>query len=175
MSIGIVTDGNVGVGALAMRLAIQNKFKLAGFASRIYEEAKTSVDLDCGLERFVSSKVLLPDEHRSKITTKNIKICDVVIICRCSQYERFEFVENYARNKNRPVSDNEADAPFRHCLVVDFADAYNNTEGFALQISRFLRVHKPTRVFICGSIIVLNQERVMACLKAGIKSALSFA
>ena len=49
-----------------------------------------------------------------------------------------------------------------------------NTEDIAVDISTFLRRHRPKRLYVCGSAEIERGERLVAALNAGLKSAESF-
>jgi len=174
MSFAIVSDGELGVGSLVMRLAINLDMPLSGYASSLYQEAKTMADIECGLSRLVTERQLSASGHRKKISKLNVESADVTIVCASRWTPFFESLAGYTKaRKWEPVEFIET-PPFRPLLVLNFSERLQNPEGLAGEISVFLRLHRPKKIFICGSTVVVEREKLVASLVAGIKSAQSF-
>jgi hypothetical protein len=174
MSFAIVTDGELGVGVLVMRLASTLGMPLSGYATTLYAEAKTMVDIEVGLSRLVPDRPLSASAHRKKISKLNVESADVTIVCATRWTPFFDSLAGYTKmRKWQPVEFIDA-PPFRPLLVLNFAEKMQNPEGMAGDISDFLRLHRPKKIFICGSTVVVEREKLIATLVAGIKSAQSF-
>jgi hypothetical protein len=173
MNFKIVTDGEVGVGALVLQMAIKSDFSVSGVASPVYEASRSKADLELGLTRY-EKKFKSLSHHKEKVCRLNVDAADAVILV-VSKWNTFNSsLFGYTKTLEWRHVPRGNTVPAKPCLVLHCDNLLETTEDMAADISMFLRDHWPASVYICGAEDIMRRDRFVAALYAGLKSAESF-
>jgi hypothetical protein len=173
MNFKLVVDGDIGVGALVLQLALEHNFPVSGVASPIYEASNSNVDLECGLSRYVE-KIKSYPKHKEKVHRLNVENSQATVLIVTKWTSFYSSLFGYTKTLEWRDVPLHSGAPARPCLLLFCDDATQTAEDLASDISMFLRTNWPTSVYICGSADVLRRDKLLAALYAGLKSAESF-